>query len=256
MSRKGTVELALSLAACLLILGCAGSGVRNKDATGDLGTSGKESPGDLYVKLAVEYFRKGQMETALLRAKKALHEDPNYAEAHNVIALIYQRLREDQLAEKHFQKAVSLQPKDPYILNAYASFLCDRRKFAEAESRYQKALANPLYPTPWIAMTNMGTCARRSGDSSEAETYFRRALSSNPSFGPALAAIAELDYDRGQYKSARTSLDTYFKVAQPTPQVLLLAAKVEQKLGSRKRSRTYAQMLRDSYPNSPEARQL
>ena len=69
-------------------------------------------------------------------------------------------------------------------------------------------------------------------------------------------AIAELDYSRGQYKSARTSLDTYFKVAQPTPQALLLAAKVEQKLGSRKRSRTYAQMLRESYPNSPEARQL
>lgn len=236
----------------LLLAACSGSGVREDD----LGAGREESPGDLYVKLAVEYLKAGQTETALRKVQTALEEDPDNAQAHSVIALIYQRLGQDQLAQKHFGKAVSLQPKDPYVLNAYASFLCDRRKFSEADTQFQKALANPLYPTPWVAMTNRGTCAKRGGNSSKAESHFRQALNANPSFGPALAAMAELDYDRGDFKSARTHLDRYFKVSQPTPQVLLLAVRVERKLGSRKRASTYAQMLRKAYPNSQEALQL
>ena len=105
-------------------------------------------------------------------------------------------------------------------------------------------------------MTNMGTCAKRSGNSSKAEGDFQRALEINPTFGPALAAMAELEYSRGSYKSARSFLDRYFKAARPTPQVLLLAVRVERKLGSKKRSRTYAQLLKKSYPRSLEARQL
>lgn len=254
--RRFRIASFLVLIAAMLQAACTGSGVRDGDATGDLGTDAKESPGDLYVKLAIEYLKAGQTETALRKAHKALEEDPGNAGAHGVNALIYQRLGQDQLAEKHFRKAISLQPKDPYILNAYASFLCDRRKFSEADKEYQKALANPLYPTPWVAMTNRGTCAKRGGNSNKAESYFRQALAANPNFGPTLAAMAELDYGRGNYKSARGHLDRYFRVSQPTPQVLLLAVRVERKLGSRKRASTYAQMLRKGYPSSREALEL
>jgi type IV pilus assembly protein PilF len=256
MSGNGRVRMVPVLAACLLLMACTGTGLRNNDATGDLGAAGDESPGDLYVQLAVEYLRKGNMEVALRKAKKALEEDPSNAQAHNVMALIYQRLQQDQLAETHFRKAISLQPEDPYILNAYASYLCGRRKFAEAEAQYKKALANPLYPTPWVTITNMGTCAYRSGNSSKAEGYYSRALRANRAFGPALAAMAELDYSRGRYKSARSYLTSYFEVAQPTPRVLLLAVRVERKLGSQKRAGTYAQLLRKSFPSSREVQQL
>jgi len=256
MSRRGFEKLLPSFAACLLAVACTSGGIRDGDATGDLGADGKESPGDLYVKLAVEYLRDGQMERALVRAKKALEVDPRNAQAHNVIALIYQRLGQFQLAETHFRKAIGLQPKDPYILNAYASYLCGRRKFAEAKAQYEKAVENPLYPTPWVTITNMGICAKRAGKGAEAETFFLQALKANPSFGPALAALAELDYDRGRYKSARSYLDRYFKSTQSTPEVLLLAVRVERKLGSRKRADTYAQMLRKSFPDSYEPLRL
>lgn len=255
MSRNGITGLFSLLTACMLLTACTGN-LRNGDATGDLGAIDQKSPGDLYVQLAVEYLRQGQTETALHKARKALEVDSKNAQAHNIIALIYQRLRQNELAEKHFRTAVGLQPKDPYVLNAYASFLCDRRKFTEAQVEYKKALDNPLYSTPWIAMTNMGVCAKRSGNSGKAESHYNDALRANPSFGPALAGMADLSYTRGSYKSAKSYLDRYFKVSQPTPQVLLLAVKVERKLGSRKRARTYAQMLRKSYPGSYEALQL
>jgi len=50
-----------------------------------------------------------------------------------------------------------------------------------------------------------------------------------------------------------SDLEHYFKVAQPTPQVLLLAVRVERGLGTRRRAATYAEMLRESCPDSPQA---
>jgi type IV pilus assembly protein PilF len=256
MSGGRLAKLLLPALALLLLAACTG-GVRDGGATAETpGGSGKESPGDLYVKLAVEYLRAGQLETASVKAQQALKTDPSNAQGHNVMALVYQRLGQHQLAEKHFREAVGLQPTDPFILNSYASYLCTQRKFVEAETQYNKALANPLYPTPWVAMTNMGLCAKSGGNSGKAEVYFGKALNVNPLFAPALAAMADLEYSRGSFKSARSYLDRYFKTSQPTPQVLLLAVRVERKLGAPKRASTYAQMLRQSYPGSAEARQL
>lgn len=206
----------------------------------------------------LEYLRQGQTETVLRKAGNAVAEDPDNPQAHNLMALIYQRLGRDRLAEQHFRKAIGLGPGDLYILNAYASFLCDRCKFEQARSYYEKALANSQYATPWIAMTNLGICVRHSGNGSTAEAYFRRALNANPRFGSAMAALADLDYGRGRYRSTKAHLDRYFKVAQPTPQVLLLVVRIERKLGSRKRADTYtyAELLRKRYPDAPQLSQL
>jgi type IV pilus assembly protein PilF len=222
----------------------------------DLALGQKESSGDLYVKLAIEYLRLGQVETALFNANKALKEDASNIQAHIVAGGIYYKLGQEKLADEHYRKAIALDPKNAYALHAYGSYLCDRRKFAEAESHYRKALANPLYSTPWVAMTNMGTCARRAGKSAQAERHFQDALRANPKFGPAMVAMADLEYARGNHKSARGYLDRYLEVTQPTAQALLLAVRVERKLGARKRANTYAQLLRKSYPGSKEALQL
>lgn len=123
------------------------------------------------------------------------------------MALVYQRSGQSQLAERYFRTASDLQPEDPYVLNAYARFLCGRHRFAEARSRYEKAPANPRYTTPWIAMTNLGTCAKYSGNTNQAEIHFHWALTTNPGFGSAIAALADLNYGRGRYRSAGTYLD-------------------------------------------------
>lgn len=256
MISAGLAGIPPLIGAFMLLTACAGSGVRDGDATGDLGAVHEESPADLYVQLAAEYLKDGQTNTALRKIKKGLEADPKNAQAHSVIALIYQRLGEYDLAGKHYKTAVRLQPKDPYVLNAYGSYLCDRRQFSEADVQFKKALSNPLYPTPWVAHTNAGICAKRGGNTSKAETYFRQALTANARYGPALSAMAELEYNRGRYRSARSYVDRYIKVARPTPQVLLLGVRIERRLGSRKRANTYAQMLRKSYPDSPQALQL
>jgi type IV pilus assembly protein PilF len=242
-----------TLAGCALLTACAGNATRGSDDTGDLGAAELNSPGDVYVAMAAEYYRRGQLEVALQRAQKGLDVDPRNARAHYMIAVLYQRIGENARAEKHFSEAARLDPKNSDIRNAWGSFYCAQKRYGEAEKQFKAALANPLYSTSWVAITNSGICARQSGNSQKAEAEFRRALVANPRYGPALFELADMSYARGDYKSARTHLSKYFESNQPTPKSLSLAARVERKLGSRKRAATYETMLRKTYPNSVEA---
>jgi len=255
MTLSPSRRITLAMLLCGLLVACAGGPTQQTDEAGFAGTP-HDSPADLYVALAAEYYRQGQLDPALQRAKKGLDMDANNARAHYMIALLYQRIGEYKLAERHFAEASRLEPKNPDIQNAWGTFFCGQKRYGDAEEQFKKALENPLYNTPWVAMTNAGICARQAGDRQKAESYFRRAITANPRFGPALQEMADISYQRGDYKGARGYLDRYFQSTQPTPQALLLAVRVERKLGSRKRASTYEQLLRKSFPDSPEVLSL
>lgn len=233
------------LFASLFLGACAGN---NKE----LGASGEDSPGDLYVQIAAEYYRLGDTEAALKNAHKALEEDSDNASAHNVLATIYQKLEQKELAEKHFRAALQLAPQDSYALTAWGNYLCEEGRYAEAEAQYTKALTNPLFNAPWITETRAGACARKAGGHANAERYLRQALSANPRYPPALYEMAELEHARGKNKSARAYLDRLFKVRGYTPTSLLLGVRVERKLGARERSKNYEKLLRKRFPDAPE----
>ena len=119
--------LRLSLALLTLALvGCATPGgvVDDEHVTGQLGSERSKSPATLYVEMGIAYMRDGQPAVALKKLKKAISLDPKNAEAHNVIAILYERLGENELAGEHYARAVKLQPQDPYIRNAQGSFFC------------------------------------------------------------------------------------------------------------------------------------
>jgi len=252
----GARRLLLVLSAVLLLTGCGRLTTRSDDATGALGTAAAASPADVYVALAGEYYARGQLDVALQRANQALDEDSGSAKAHLINALIYQRLGESAKAQQHFRRAVELDPKDPSIRNALGTYYCAQKNYAAAEEEFKQALANPLYPTPWTARTNAGICAKAAGDRTKAQTYFRQALESNPNFGPALLALAELDLAQGDARSASELLTRYFKASPPTAQSLALGVRVERQLGNKKAAAGYASVLKQRFPNTPEAASL
>jgi type IV pilus assembly protein PilF len=244
------------LAVSAFLAGCASTGERGGDEGGFSPGGDYDSPADLYVALAAEYYRQGQLDAAIQRAKKGLELDGKNARAHYMIALIYQRIGEYKLAEKHFVDATRLEPKNPDIQNARGTFYCSQKRYREAEEQFKKALDNPLYNTPWVTLTNAGICALQSGDRQKAVSHLRRAIEANPRFGPALQEMADISYQSGDYKGARAYLDRYFQSTQPTARALLLAVRVERRLGARKRAATYEQLLRSSFPDSAEVLSL
>ena len=241
----------------VMISGCTTDSVRSEDdSTGELGSTRKASGADLYVNLSLAYLQDGDVGNALKKVKQGLEIDENHAKGHSVIAVIYDRLGEDDLAERHFRRSLELEPRDPYVLNAYGTFLCQRKKHAAAIEQFEAALDNPLYETPYVALTNAGTCAKLSGDLAGAETYLRRALVYSSSFPGALAQMAEVSFLQENYFSCRAYLERYLSVAEPTAGMLWLGVRAERELGNRGAAQMYGQELRLKFPDSPEVQWL
>ncbi len=249
---------ALLITVLILLGGCGGSGALKEtgDDTGGLGEPKEESPADIYVKLGIAYMREGQYAVALRKLKQGLEADPQSAEAHNVIALLYERLGENGLAEEHYSQAVQYEPDNPFVRNAWGSFLCKRKKYAQADEQFMKALQNPLYPTPWVASTNAGLCARRTGDMGKAEKHFRQALTTNARFPVALYQMADISFEQGDMMSSRAYLQRYLAAAEHTPRTLWLGVRVEDKLGDQNTVASYKMLLRSKFPDAPEVQLL
>ncbi len=206
--------------------------------------------------LAIEYMRIGNLETALERLNRAHDADPKYFATHNVYGLLYQRLGEPDRAERHFKRAISLNNNDSASKNNYGNFLCQAGRYKEAEEIFLSAAVNPLYDTPEVAYSNAATCAMMNNRQDTAEKYFRNALSLNPSLPAALIQMSELSYKQNNYLSARGYLQRYLAIARHTPRTLSLGIKIEEELGDTNTVSSYRMLLKNNFPDSPEAQEL
>ena len=118
----------------------------------------------IHTELGQHYLTIGDMQTALEKLTMALKFDPNYAPAHTVIAVLYEKINNLPEAEVHYRKAVELEPAKGDPNNNLGVFLCHTGKMAEADQYFRKAVADPFYQTPDLALTNEGVCQLRAGD--------------------------------------------------------------------------------------------
>lgn len=241
-----------------LLAACGGKSAL-KTGEEQLGLTPTDSPAKLYVELAKEYHRLGQSEVALRRAQQAVETDGRYAPAHIWLAFLLEQLRQTDEAAKHYARALDLAPNNPDVLNAYGSFLCNQRRYAEAETHFLKAAANPVYSTPWIALTNAGNCAIEAGDLTKAETHYRAATQASSTYGYPLARLGELAMKRGDAKAAKDAIDRYFKPetvrTPPASRIALQAgSEAERALGNRKRAAFYQDVLNKNFPDTPTGR--
>ncbi|HSS46026.1 MAG TPA: type IV pilus biogenesis/stability protein PilW [Burkholderiales bacterium] len=211
----------------------------------------------IHTELGSGYYERGQLGVALEELKEALRADSDYAQAYNVLGLVYMELREDADAERNFRQALKLAPLDSDTNNNYGWFLCQRKREQESIKYFLAALKNPLYATPEKSYANAGICARRNSDEAAAEAYFLKALRLRPDQQPALYNMADLKFKRGQHGEAKSYLVKYMQVTSvPTPESLWLGVRIERKLGDSNAEASYAAQLRKRYPDSRETRTL
>ncbi|MGH8559238.1 MAG: type IV pilus biogenesis/stability protein PilW [Methylococcales bacterium] len=216
----------------------------------------ESSPANTYTELGKEYLLRGQDHVALENFKNALKADSGNSEAHHAIAILYQKLGQKSLWESHLKQAVSLRPSNASAQTDYGNYLCHTGNHAEADERYKKAIATPLYQTPWTAMTNAGICAHRAGRLQDAENYLRKALKQKPAFAPALLAMAEISLKTDNLLSGRAFIQRYLSSTSPNAEALLLGVKIEQALGDMAASKSYKSQLESLYPDTKEAESL
>ena len=221
----------------------------------------KQAAGNLHrakvmTDLAAAYLQRGEIRVALSQVRQAIEADKRYPEAYDVLGLIYMDLAEDKLAEENFRKALDLDPKNSDIHNNLGYFYCTRGRYKEGLEQLQRALQNPLYRTPELAMYNAGICHEKEGKAAEAEADFRRALTLRPDYGLAILSLAKLYYAQHRLAEAEKQMLRYGQLAHPTPQSLWFGVELERKLGDKAQENAYADQLRKLFPNSAEAQQL
>jgi type IV pilus assembly protein PilF len=215
-----------------------------------------ELASDLNLKLGYDYFRRGKLPEAKEKFDRAVEQNPRSANAQTAAGLLYERLGEPKIAEKHFARAIALEPKNPDIQNNYATFLCARNRHELGEKYALQAAANPLYRTPEFAYLNAGNCASAAGKLNRAEEHYRRSLQIRSRFGEALYKMADLEYRQTNYLAARGFLERYLELGRTDASTLWLALRIERSLGNDAAAQSYAQRLKSEYPSAMETREL
>jgi len=234
----------------LLLAGCA-STPSGQDDSQRLKQAAKAN-----VQLGIAYMRDGEMEMSLKKFEKALDQDPELASAHGGIAVLYDRLDENDEAGRHFRKALQLSPKNSQIQNNYGQFLCRQGEFEMADEQFIAAASNPVYSGRSGALTNAGTCAMQIPDLDKAEVYFRRALEADSKYLPALTRMAQLRYDQGNYVGARGYIQRIEELTPLSPEILWLGVRVEDADGNYEASGRYAMLLKNNFPDAMQTRSL
>lgn len=244
---KRTISLSF-VCISLFLTGCVSSGAKRDVAT--------EEAAQVNTQLAVEYFQRGDKETALLKIDKALEQNKQNPNAHMVKAMILASLEEYDDAEDHYEDAVDLAPNDPAVLNNYGTFLCNRGKYRKGIENFLEAARNQRYPHPESAWTNAGQCAERIPDIKRAEEYFRKALSVNQNYPRALWQMAELSFEQGNMLGARAFLQRLEPVQPLGAEALWLGVRIERRLNDKRAENRYESLLLRDHADSREAKLL
>ncbi len=223
----------------------------------DQSTQGKRhKAAEFNTSLGLEYMTRGQYEVALGKLKKAIKADPGYAQAHTVIAVLYERIGEMELAGKHYHKAYQAAPSKGDVNNNYGVYLCQTGEGNQATEHFLKALDDPFYSSPSVALTNAGSCALGKGELTEANNYLRRALKIEPEFPDALLTMARLNFEQQNYLTSRAFIQRYEAVASHGPESLLLAYRVETASDDDKRANKYKRSLETDFPKSDQTAEV
>lgn len=258
MTRTFSTALAAVLAA--VAVGCATS-TAPTEPVGETGTivgdvGDPRNRAKVHTELAALYYGRGNMAVALEELRIAKAADPSYALAYSMFGLVYMELRERELAQTNFERALRLSPNDPDINHNFGLFLCQSGRESEAVKHFLQAVRNPLYPAPWRSYAAAGVCSLRTNNMKEAEEFFLRALKQEPDEPASLLHLGQIRYRQGSLEEARRLVSRFNKIIDPTSESLWLALRVERKLGERVAESSFANQLRRRYPNSREYQQL
>ena len=211
--------------------------------------------GRVRLDLAQAYFGRGQMIVALDEVKMSISADPTVSAAFNLRGLIYASLGDEKLAEESFRRALQLNSRDADSMQNFAWYLCQQKRYSEANSLFEQALAVPQYRDGLRTQLAQGVCLARAGQWAQAERVLQLAHELEPNNPSTTMNLAEVLYRRADYERARGYIRRVNNVPEVVnAQTLWLAARIEQRIGNAQGVREAGEQLRNRFPQSSEAR--
>lgn len=180
------------------------------------GTSKREQSDSLLM-LGMSHLMANNNQKAFVSFHEALALDADNKEVHMALGTVHLRLEEYGRAEEYFQSAARIDPEYSEAYNNICMSKSMRKQYQEAIEYCNKALANPLYPTPEKAYYNLGRIYMTLGKYQDAVNAFNNSIKRAPNFirgyyELALAYNAMKDYGRAaEMMGVAIGLDPNFK---------------------------------------------
>ena len=209
------------LAAVVLLAGCVSAQEIAK----------RERESDGYYKQGLSSMESNQQQ-ALVSFQKALQSNPDNYNAHYALGSIHFQRKEYAEAEREFSRCIELMPDNGEALNFYGRTLIELKRLPEAVAALRKATALPLYATPDVAYTNLGSALQMLGDQAGALRAYQEAIKIDPPTVP--RALLYLEMGRlyvmqGENAKAREAL-AQVKALDPQGTAGAEASKLMQKM--------------------------
>ncbi|MEH6414482.1 type IV pilus biogenesis/stability protein PilW [Pseudomonas sp. CGJS7] len=216
---------------------------KRKNAGGESAAMGR-------VMSAQRSLQAGDVAKARDELKQALKFDPKSAEAYSLLALLAERDGKNAEAGGYYRKAAELAPTRGAALNNYGVWLCANQRGSEALGYFDRAMADPGYSSPAVALANSGACADKIGQGERADRDLRLALSADPTSTMALSAMAQRQLRLGNAFEARAFSERRLAIEPISAEALMTASQIEKKLGDMAAAARYVQRMRAEFPDA------
>lgn len=204
------------------------------------------------LQLGINYLQLDQLATALKELNNAIAIDPTLTDIYAVRALVYMQMHDNTLAEQDFLRVVNMAPNNPDNINNYAWFLCSNGKEAQAMDMFNRVIQDRSYTQPVKALNNAGLCSLKMKNEGLAEYYFAEALRLDADNPISNYNLAQLSYQKQDWKHAQFYISRLIKNEMLTPESLWLAIKLSHKRNDKAAESSLAVQLRRRFPNSEQ----
>ena len=248
------VKIASILAVSVLLLSACSSDKLKKPTKSEKA----EDMSRIKTQLAIEYMNVQDYRAAIEAIEQALAFDSKNLNAWLTRAEVYHYLKMTNKAEESYQRALSINPQSAEVNNNYGWYLCNTLgRVSESLGRFDIALSDPTYPSPFVAYYNKGICTARLGQYAQGEALLKQAIAANPQFVAANKELARLKMNEGQASSANSYFRIYqSQVSQLSADDLLLGWQISQRMGQMQAAAEYEMQLRANFPYSDELKQM
>ncbi|PIE46365.1 MAG: pilus assembly protein PilW [Gammaproteobacteria bacterium] len=207
-----------------------------------------------YFELGASYMQRGRYDLAEPKLQRSIDAYPT-AEAYNALALLYEEIHDNLLAEETYEKLLATFPDYGRGYLNYNIFLCKYNRTGQIEALAAKMAAQNKEIAA-IGQIAAGNCAFSKGDMTTAANHYKRALIYEQYAAGALLPLAEIDLQKGFVNEAKEKVDKVNNYIGYSARSLYLSILINRELGNRLEERRLMQSLRARFPNSPEARNI
>lgn len=203
--------------------------------------------------LAAEYLRKGNHRGARDHLQKALEIDSRSAEAYDLLALMYYKELELNLAEENYKKAISYDRYFTRGFNNYGSFLYAQGRYDEACKTLTKASEDVNYVLRADVFNKLGLCKLKTDDIEAAVFAFKKAAALSPRWPDPYLELADLEFQQKNIVNAKQYLNYFDRLTRkPTARSLWLGIRLEHQFGNLDARDSQGLALSKLFPDSAE----